>query len=538
MQMRVRSFAFLTFALAGCSAAKNNTNDNLPITGGGFGGFAFPGGGGTFTQGAGGFAPTAGFGPGAAPPVGGASGFPQGGVSGIPIMSGGSPSTGGAPPVNICGKIFKDCNGNAADGCETNADSDPMNCGACGVVCPPGANAAGTCFVGKCSFACAPGWGDCDGVADNGCEDNLLTDQKNCGSCGLDCKDSACQNGGCQCASESTHAEKIPLDIYVLFDQSLSMNDNPGGGVKWNVIKGALQTFVQNPGSAGISIGIGYFPLVIASPPPVCMADADCGNYAPCTGIIPFLGGVCQKADACYAPNYVPDVPIAVLPGVSTAIVSSLNAHAPGGFTPTYPGLAGSYPYVTGWAQAHPKDKTILVLATDGDPTTCDPNTNNVNTIANNLVAPARAGNPSVLTFVIGVGSSLTSLNQIAQAGGTQQALIVDAAGADPGGQFLAAMKAIEGSVLLGCQYKTPIPQGGAAFDPTKVNVQFTPLGSTPTTIRHVHDASQCNPTDGGWYYDNPSAPTQIILCDSTCGGINAGSGATVEIVLGCASIG
>jgi hypothetical protein len=317
------------------------------------------------------------------------------------------------------------------------------------------------------------------------------------------------------------------------------MNDNPGGGVKWNVIKGALQTFVNSPGANGISIGIGYFPLVVTNnpPPTPCMADADCGTYGPCTGIIPILGGVCQGVDACYAPNYVPDVPIAVLPGVSTSIVSSLNAHSPGGFTPTYAALAGSYPYVTNWAKAHPKDKTILVLATDGDPTTCDQN-NNVNTIANNLVAPALAGSPSIKTFVIGVGSSLTSLNQIAASGGTQQALIVDAAGADPGGQFLKAMQAIETSVLLGCQYQIPKPQGTTTFDPNKVNVQFTPNGSTPTLIKHVDNAGACNPTDGGWFYDNPAAPTQIILCDSTCTNINGGDAATVEIVLGCASIG
>jgi hypothetical protein len=322
----------------------------------------------------------------------------------------------------------------------------------------------------------------------------------------------------------------------VLFDQSLSMNDNPGGGVKWDVIKGALQTFVQNSAADGISIGIGYFPLVVANPPPaLCGQDSDCGNYGPCQ-TDPAHIFVCQKADACLASNYTPDVPIAVLPGAAGSIVNSLNAHAPGGFTPTYPALQGTYPYVTAWAQAHPKHKTILVLATDGDPTTCDQN-NNVNTIATNLVAPALAGNPPVMTFVIGVGSSLTSLNQIAASGGTQQALIVDAAGADPGGQFLAAMKAIEGSVLVGCQYNVPVPTTGT-LDPLKVNVQYTPAGGNPTLIRHVNDKSQCDPTNGGWFYDNPSAPTLIIFCDSTCSAVNSGDSAKVDIQLGCATIG
>ena len=98
-------------------------------------------------------------------------------------------------------------------------------------------------------------------------------------------------------------------------------------------------------------------------------------------------------------------------------------------------------------------------------------------------------------------------------------------------------MKAIEGSSLLGCQYTIPTPSSGT-FDPLKVNVQFTPNGSTPTQLGHVANASACTASAGGWYYDNPTAPTQIILCDSSCGAINAGSGATVEVLLGCATRG
>jgi hypothetical protein len=327
-------------------------------------------------------------------------------------------------------------------------------------------------------------------------------------------------------------AVEIPLDIYVLFDRSLSMNDNVTGGTKWDAMKGALTTFVQSPASNGMSVGIGYFPLSVANAPASCTVDADCGGFGPCETTM-----VCTKADSCLASNYAPDVFIAALPGVSGAIVNSLNANSPGGFTPTYPALQGSYKYVTSWAKAHPQDNVILVLATDGDPTTCDATTNNVNTIATNLVAPALAGNPKIVTFVIGIGSSLTSLNQIAQSGGSQQAFIVDTAGADPGGQFLAAMKAIRNSVAFGCKYKIPVPAAGP-FDPSKVNVQFTPTGGTPTLMKHVAAASACTPTDGGWYYDDASVPKQIILCDSTCAALNAVSGATVTIVLGCPTIG
>jgi hypothetical protein len=232
-----------------------------------------------------------------------------------------------------------------------------------------------------------------------------------------------------------------------------------------------------------------------------------------------------------------PDVGITLLPGAATPIVNSLGAHGPSGNTPTYPALQGAYAYATSWAQAHPDRKTIVVLATDGDPTSCGNLPNNVSGISTNLVAPALAQNPSILTFVVGVGSSLTSLNQIAASGGTGQALIVDTAGADPGGQFLAAMQKIEGSVALGCEYGIPTPPSGPV-DYGKVNVRFTPPNGSPTTLGKVNDPSSCNATAGGWFYDANGAPTKIILCDSSCSAIQSVANGNVEIELGCPSTG
>lgn len=542
MHSRVWGLVGFYVVLAGCSPSTQDDGVS-PLPVGGFSGMTqggASGNGGTF-PGAGG-ATQGGFGGTSGTSPGGAAGA-QGGTSGAAGSgTGNTPGTGGTPPMNVCGTLFKDCNGDPSDGCETNTGDDAQNCGDCGHVCPPGANASPTCFVGKCDFACQAHWGDCDNDPSNGCEDDLQTDQKNCGACNADCGQTACQSGGCECASDSVEGEKVPLDIYVLFDQSGSMGQDVTGGTKWDVIKGALTTFVQSPGSSGISIGIGYFPFVIPGVPAFCCADSDCGNYGPCVSGIPALFGCdhpfgnCSKADVCTGTAYIPDVPIALLPGVSGAIVNSLNAHGPGGGTPTYAALSGAYPYVKSWATAHPNDRTILVLATDGDPSGCTNNT--VQSISTDLVAPALAGNPSIMTFVVGVGSSLTSLNQIAASGGTQQAFIVDTAGADPGGQFLAAMKAIEGSTLLGCQYKVPQPPAGTTFDPAKVNVQYTPNGSTATLIFHVADSNACSSSTGGWYYDNPTAPTQIILCDSTCTAINGGTSAKVEITLGCATRG
>lgn len=538
MRRRVWGFVGASLVLpVGCSTANGSGNGADPGSVGGAPSGS-PDSGGTFSTASGGI-PSTGTG-GASPtanggsPFGGATAGTSGGAS---TGAGGTPpSNGGAPPVEVCGEVFKDCNGDPSDSCEANVHSDANNCGDCGNVCPPAPNASPSCFVKECDFFCNAHFGDCDANPENGCEVDLTSDNKNCGLCGNDCGDNACQNGGCECASTSVTAEEIPLDIYILFDQSQSMTDAVTGGTKWDVIKAALVSFVQAPAAEGISIGLGYFPFNVADPPLPCFVDEDCGEYAPCAPA-PF-GGVCTKADACNPENYANDVPIDLLPGAATAIVDSLNAHAPEGFTPTYPAIQGSLQYVQGWAQSHADHKTVLVLATDGDPTTCDPGTNNVDSIATALIAPAAAASPQVLTFVIGVGSSLTSLNQIAASGGTQQAFIVDTAGNDPGGEFLAAMEAIKNSVLLGCQYQIPAPPGGEPIDYSKVNVRYTPAAGAEKFLRNVPNAAACAASDDGWYYDNPTTPTQINLCDTACGTLKGGGSATIEVLLGCATIG
>jgi hypothetical protein len=99
-----------------------------------------------------------------------------------------------------CNPGFADCNNNGLDGCETNLTTSAANCGACGAACnvphatPACVNSA--CQVGSCNL----GFGDCDGVASNGCE-TLLTTNTNCGGCGVACAlpnaSASCSTGTC-----------------------------------------------------------------------------------------------------------------------------------------------------------------------------------------------------------------------------------------------------------------------------------------------------------------------------------------------------
>ncbi len=113
-------------------------------------------------------------------------------------------SNGGCA-IAACQAGFANCDFNPANGCETNFLSDPNNCGGCGMKCSlPNATAA--CTNGTCAVAvCAPGFADCDGNPANGCEVNVGTDTNNCGGCGAVCKlpnaTAGCTGGACTVTS-------------------------------------------------------------------------------------------------------------------------------------------------------------------------------------------------------------------------------------------------------------------------------------------------------------------------------------------------
>ena len=339
------------------------------------------------------------------------------------------------------------------------------------------------------------------------------------------------------CATSVVKADKIPLDLYVMLDQSSSMSDSvSGGGTKWSTVTSALGTFVQQPGLDGVSVGIQYFGVpsgggtcsVLS-----CNVDADCGAAAcgPCVANV-CLGLVSSAGDSCTASDYaMPSVEIAPLPGVASQIVSSMGMHSPTTGTPTSAALQGAVDHAKAWKQSHPSDAVVAVLATDGDPSECDTSLPNIDAIA----AAALAATPSIMTFVIGVGPSLSSLNGIAAAGGTTQAFLVDTS-ANVNQQFLDAMNAIR-HAALGCQYLIPTPTDGGMPNFGEVNVVYQPMGGNAQTFPMVMNQASCPANGNGWYYDDPANPTQIILCPASCTLVEGDSTGEVDVTLGCSTV-
>ena len=112
----------------------------------------------------------------------------------------------GMCPSNECPEGRTTCPNNPYP-CGVDPMSDDENCGACGVRCPTDDafsarfKGAMRCVQGACELVCAPvagvGYGDCNGLAEDGCETRLDT-KENCGACGNVCDD-VCVQGKCGC---------------------------------------------------------------------------------------------------------------------------------------------------------------------------------------------------------------------------------------------------------------------------------------------------------------------------------------------------
>ena len=181
------------------------------------------------------------------------------------------------------------------------------------------------------------------------------------------------------CATQSATAQTLPLDLYMMIDSSGSMNEQTTAGpTKWMAVQSAMSAFFNDPMSAGISVGLQYFPLIQPGAATTCATNAGCGNFGPCDlyrtcvgltttqivlcsansdcragescvqlGQCPLSGGscapigaycplgdtclpldgYCRARDRCDLPSYsAPSVAFAALPGAAASLTASLRA--------------------------------------------------------------------------------------------------------------------------------------------------------------------------------------------------------------------
>ncbi len=337
------------------------------------------------------------------------------------------------------------------------------------------------------------------------------------------------------CAASYVQAKVKTLAMFVMLDQSLSMNgivDQASMTTRWSAVTTAFASFVNNPATADFPVGLQYFGLPLTAGAGGAGGgggSGGAGGRGPGTGGRGpggFPGG--PAAVSCNVAEYSKaEVPIAPLAMNAKAITDSMAAHGPLTSTPTLPAVQGGIEFVAQYAAEHPDHKVVLVLATDGEPDGCDSTLDNVTAAA----AMGLGRMPSVRTYVIGVGDNLDNLDAIAKAGGTEKAFLVSDGNVQQ--DLLNALTAIQGADVP-CEYSVPVPMTGKEIDYGKVNVQYSPTTGSSQVLQKVETVSDCVAGSKLWYYDNNAAPTQIVLCEDTCEQLTTVGAGKVEIVLDC----
>lgn len=347
------------------------------------------------------------------------------------------------------------------------------------------------------------------------------------------------------CASYSTEARRVevevpvevevevtearPVAIYLILDQSSSMNEASNTGTKWQVAVNAINAFVNDPASSNIDIALQYFPSLFG----------DCATGA----------------------GYnTPEVPLCRLPDNAGTISTSLLFHMPGiggAYTPIEGALRGVTQFCTQFKKDSGRnlenEDCVAVLITDGKPTECCQEADVLIGIA--VDAQKQYG---VRTYTIGMtGADFGLLDQIAQAGNGDCTLAPSdtswACNVSNGGTSLIdTLNLIRGSVTklqtrteivteyrteaLDCIWNIPDPPEGEIFDKDKVNVQFSPTGDTThqRIFPRVDSKSQCNGSATSWYYDDFHSPSSIIACPTTCDKIKQTDAGRINILVGC----
>jgi len=162
---------------------------------------------------------------------------------------------------------FGDCNGNPTDGCETNTLTTVAHCGGCGNACPTPANAGATCSSGACGFSCNAGFNNCNGNSADGCESNAQSDSQNCGACGVVCPGGqACASGSCLASSirqlNGTHTSDTQLGQ----TYNSLFADPVTGKVYWHISYSGsaisaypdVTNFVNNTNATTINLAVGF----------------------------------------------------------------------------------------------------------------------------------------------------------------------------------------------------------------------------------------------------------------------------------------
>ncbi|MBK9263985.1 MAG: hypothetical protein IPM54_29810 [Polyangiaceae bacterium] len=144
-----------------------------------------------------------------------------------------------------CVLDYLDCDMDPKTGCEVDPKADAEHCGGCGNTCmAPNANMA--CAESQCMIAsCMDNFGDCNGNLADGCETDLTTHPDHCGMCGNSCQGGLCNSGICNPPVLVSKAG-FPAGELAIYNDELYIGSRSGAGEVAKVKLAGGSTFIMN----------------------------------------------------------------------------------------------------------------------------------------------------------------------------------------------------------------------------------------------------------------------------------------------------
>jgi hypothetical protein len=340
------------------------------------------------------------------------------------------------------------------------------------------------------------------------------------------------------CAKTSSDARRTPVHMVFSFDVTGSMCESSSSDAlpaeyvnnqrnpefkaacdrassKWTQVKSGLKSFFSKPATGDGELSVS---LVTWS---AKRSDPMSTNYCD--------GNIFNKSL----------IPVTTLP--SQAPGNVLDPILPEGLTPTGGAIRGAANLASGLRGQLDGGKVIMVLVTDGVPNICPhgpmaPNPKLIDDALQAAKANATASfNSGTPVYVVGVGDALNQLGEIANAGGTGNAILIDLSSPTAvGAKIEGALDEIRGKIR-NCGLRLPAPKPGEELDYSRVNLTFE---STEGKLTKTYSPDCSN--KNGWKYDvtpgGAAKPTRIEMCETACDEAKKDSRIAVKLVLGCLS--
>jgi hypothetical protein len=274
----------------------------------------------------------------------------------------------------------------------------------------------------------------------------------------------------------------------VVVDRSTGMIESAPDDRPWlEVVEDALTRFVELPFVSDVPLALGYFP-----------PDQD-------------------QPSTCEAPFEL-EVPYATASDNAELVRASLTAQMPSGDRPLDHALEGAIAI----AQARPASavRQLVAVIAAGPADACEPRT------SSDCGAPVSAAGVDTALIALGAAADTPELAEP-----FESVAVIESD--DPAGDLVHALAELVGRAVP-CEITLPAPPEGEQYDPSRLNVSLRPYGAPQDqALYYVGDTAGCDDNGGeGWYYDDPRAPSRILLCDGTC---DQTLGAELTLSFGCA---